>query len=346
MIFGSRRDAPRRVSRWSGPARAGARDQGASLAARGPRPRPVAHAHDFLVLLYLERGEHVLRVDGRDRRLIAGDAVVIAPGAVVSHPTDPGTPGGTWGCSSPPTPSTPSSRPLSSPGVRIRCCRRSSAARAAARSTCASPRPTGRLAGRPHRPRDRAGRAARRIRRRRPGPPHAAAGAPGPPSAGRTGGAGGRAAARRGARRRRRSLSRADLAPRRRGGRRAHARTPHVGHRAADRPHRAAVDHRAADAGGPAAARRHRPDRGRDRRPGRLSRGGLLHPPVPHRARRATRGVAPGRFGERPIGEFGRRRPGRRDARRMEVVAHTDAGAFARSPARCSRPTPHATPAS
>jgi len=57
---------------------------------------PGAHAHDFLVLLYVERGEHVLRVDGRDRRLVAGDAVVIAPGAVVSHPTDPGTPGGTW----------------------------------------------------------------------------------------------------------------------------------------------------------------------------------------------------------------------------------------------------------
>ena len=48
------------------------------------------HAHDFLVLLYLEHGRHALRVDGRDRALAAGDAFVIAPGAAV-------TPGGPHG---------------------------------------------------------------------------------------------------------------------------------------------------------------------------------------------------------------------------------------------------------
>ena len=42
------------------------------------------HAHDFLVLLYLERGHHRLRVDGRDHALAAGDAFVIAPGAAVT----------------------------------------------------------------------------------------------------------------------------------------------------------------------------------------------------------------------------------------------------------------------
>jgi AraC family transcriptional regulator, transcriptional activator of pobA len=50
-----------------------------------PRPVPGVHAHDFLVLLYLERGEHVVRVDGRDRPLTAGDAFVVAPGAVVAQ---------------------------------------------------------------------------------------------------------------------------------------------------------------------------------------------------------------------------------------------------------------------
>jgi AraC family transcriptional regulator, transcriptional activator of pobA len=50
------------------------------------------HAHDFLVLLYVERGDGVLRVDGRDHPLVTGDAFVIAPGVVVTprhgHATD------------------------------------------------------------------------------------------------------------------------------------------------------------------------------------------------------------------------------------------------------------------
>ncbi len=49
-------------------------------------PDPGTHAHDFLVLLYLERGDEVLRVDGRDRPLGTGDAFVVAPGAVVALP--------------------------------------------------------------------------------------------------------------------------------------------------------------------------------------------------------------------------------------------------------------------
>lgn len=51
------------------------------------RPHPSrhgTHAHDFLALSYLENGEHVLRVDGRDVALAAGDAFVIAPGAVIA----------------------------------------------------------------------------------------------------------------------------------------------------------------------------------------------------------------------------------------------------------------------
>ena len=42
------------------------------------------HAHDFLVLLYVEAGEGTLRVDDHDWSLSAGDAFVIAPGAVVT----------------------------------------------------------------------------------------------------------------------------------------------------------------------------------------------------------------------------------------------------------------------
>ena len=52
------------------------------LAAAVPGP----HAHDFLVLLYLEHGAEVVRVDGRDRALRTGDALVVAPGAVVAAP--------------------------------------------------------------------------------------------------------------------------------------------------------------------------------------------------------------------------------------------------------------------
>ena len=55
-----------------------------------PHPsRHGTHAHDFLALLYLEQGEHVLRVDDRDVALAAGDAVVVAPGAVLTPPTGP-----------------------------------------------------------------------------------------------------------------------------------------------------------------------------------------------------------------------------------------------------------------
>ena len=51
----------------------------------GPPLRvPGTHAHDFLVLVYLEEGDHVLRVDGRDRTLTTGDAFVVAPGTVVA----------------------------------------------------------------------------------------------------------------------------------------------------------------------------------------------------------------------------------------------------------------------
>jgi AraC family transcriptional regulator, transcriptional activator of pobA len=45
---------------------------------------PGTHTHDFLVLLYLERGHHVVQVDGRDHGLAPGDAFVIAPGATVN----------------------------------------------------------------------------------------------------------------------------------------------------------------------------------------------------------------------------------------------------------------------
>jgi len=55
-----------------------------------PHPsRHGTHAHAFLALLYLEQGEHVLRVDDRDVALAAGDAVVVAPGAVLTPPTGP-----------------------------------------------------------------------------------------------------------------------------------------------------------------------------------------------------------------------------------------------------------------
>ncbi|GAA4867665.1 AraC family transcriptional regulator [Pseudonocardia benzenivorans] len=56
---------------------------------------PGAHAHDFLVLLFVEDGEDVLRVDGHDWTLGAGDAFVIAPGAVVGPP-DGHSPARVW----------------------------------------------------------------------------------------------------------------------------------------------------------------------------------------------------------------------------------------------------------
>ncbi|MFC4947276.1 AraC family transcriptional regulator [Pseudonocardia sp. GCM10023141] len=58
-------------------------------AGHGRAPVQGTHAHDFLVLLYVERGDDVLHVDGRDWALTAGDAFVIAPGAVVTDDTRP-----------------------------------------------------------------------------------------------------------------------------------------------------------------------------------------------------------------------------------------------------------------
>ncbi len=52
--------------------------------------QPHPHAHDFLVLLYVERGGGSVRVDERDWPLAAGDVFVVAPGEVV----DAGGPGG------------------------------------------------------------------------------------------------------------------------------------------------------------------------------------------------------------------------------------------------------------
>ncbi|MDD7927015.1 AraC family transcriptional regulator [Actinomycetospora chibensis] len=47
-----------------------------------------AHAHDFLVLLHVERGRGPVRVDDRVWELEDGDVLVIAPGAVVAPPED------------------------------------------------------------------------------------------------------------------------------------------------------------------------------------------------------------------------------------------------------------------
>ena len=56
-----------------------------------PLSVPGVHAHDFLVLIYLEEGDHTLRVDGRDRALTTGDAFVVAPGTVVAPAWSPVT---------------------------------------------------------------------------------------------------------------------------------------------------------------------------------------------------------------------------------------------------------------
>jgi AraC-like DNA-binding protein/quercetin dioxygenase-like cupin family protein len=57
----------------------------------GHPARDHAHAHDFLVLAYFERGGGALRVSGRDWPVVAGDAFVIAPGEVV-RPDENGDP--------------------------------------------------------------------------------------------------------------------------------------------------------------------------------------------------------------------------------------------------------------
>jgi AraC-like DNA-binding protein len=53
---------------------------------RASPPMQGTHAHDFLMLRYVERGNDVLRVADREWTLTAGDALVIAPGAVVAPP--------------------------------------------------------------------------------------------------------------------------------------------------------------------------------------------------------------------------------------------------------------------
>jgi hypothetical protein len=50
-------------------------------AAPGEPARDHAHAHDFLVLAYFERGGGSLRVNGRGSPIAAGDAFVFAPQA-------------------------------------------------------------------------------------------------------------------------------------------------------------------------------------------------------------------------------------------------------------------------
>jgi AraC family transcriptional regulator, transcriptional activator of pobA len=65
---------PVTVERWTGA------DARAAVTTIG------THAHDFLTLLYVERGEGPVRVDGRDWPLEVGDALVIAPGAVIAAP--------------------------------------------------------------------------------------------------------------------------------------------------------------------------------------------------------------------------------------------------------------------
>ena len=48
------------------------------------------------MLLYLERGDHVLRVDGHDRALTAGDVFVLAPGTAVAPGPAEHLPGWMW----------------------------------------------------------------------------------------------------------------------------------------------------------------------------------------------------------------------------------------------------------
>jgi AraC family transcriptional activator of pobA len=52
--------------------------------APGSWARPGPHAHDFLVLVWFERGGGELRVDGRSWEVATGDVFVVAPGEVVT----------------------------------------------------------------------------------------------------------------------------------------------------------------------------------------------------------------------------------------------------------------------
>jgi AraC family transcriptional regulator, transcriptional activator of pobA len=45
--------------------------------------RPHPHAHDFLVIVYVERDGGSVRIDDREWRPVAGDVLVVAPGEVV-----------------------------------------------------------------------------------------------------------------------------------------------------------------------------------------------------------------------------------------------------------------------
>lgn len=65
---------PVTVERWAG------QDVHAAVTTLG------THAHDFLVLMYVEHGQGPMRVDGRDWHLRPGDAFVVAPGAAVTAP--------------------------------------------------------------------------------------------------------------------------------------------------------------------------------------------------------------------------------------------------------------------
>ena len=58
-----------------------------------PRVRG-AHAHDFLLVLYVASGRWVRRLDGREWELATGDAFIIAPGAVVGSADDASPPEG------------------------------------------------------------------------------------------------------------------------------------------------------------------------------------------------------------------------------------------------------------
>lgn len=56
------------------------------------RPDPTedhAHAHDFLVLVYFERGPGAIRLGGRELLVEDGDVLVIAPGEVVGRAATP-----------------------------------------------------------------------------------------------------------------------------------------------------------------------------------------------------------------------------------------------------------------
>ncbi len=46
--------------------------------------RPQPHAHDFLVLVYVERGGGRVQLDDREWRVEAGDVLLVAPGEVVT----------------------------------------------------------------------------------------------------------------------------------------------------------------------------------------------------------------------------------------------------------------------